>query len=114
MGVWVIIFGHVTCQEVSDDISALCVEFDRLHDPDGAHRVAQPYLGTGNARRRDLLSVATHHNCIAHFPDLFVELMGHAFALLCSIRNEGEHWDIKLKTRTTPMITSPPLTRLVA
>ena len=33
--------------------------------------------------------------------------MGHAFALLCSIRDEADHSDIELKTRTTPRIGAP-------
>ena len=39
--------------------------------------------------------------------------MGHAFALLCSIRNEGDHRDIKLNTGTTPMITTPLIAAMI-
>jgi hypothetical protein len=57
--------------------------------------------------RSALLNAARSQACASQFADLFNDLMGHAFALLCSIRNEGYHWDIKLKTRTTPRIGAP-------
>ena len=69
--------------------------------------MASYYLAKTSPRRRDLLNAARNQACVSHFPDLFNDLMGHAFALLCSIRNEGDHRDIKLKTRTTPRIGAP-------
>ena len=74
--------GFVTRQEVSDHISAMCVEFDRANVPDGAHRVAKHYLAKGSPRWRELLSAAAHRACVAHFPDVFAGLMGACVCIL--------------------------------